>query len=370
VNPQPHLITRHTRWIALLLSTVVGIFAVEFGLRQVYATLPSIAALQGSDFRLERLVDLAEDPDLSLCHEVRTFLSHRSRWISPGAASGVHFAALEHVSMDGDGAVRFVGSRGGNTARRVWIAGDSLAYGLGVRPEESFGVRLAGQVTLQTGGQVELRNLSVPGAGYCTVVQRVATALKTHPPDVVLLVLSADDLEERLMLQVNGKLVAPPDLASGRLTRWMVNRSWFANLLWFRVSALSELSQGERRRFVGSATKDSFRSAVSGLNERIAAGGGRLVVAIVEPPGMPLCRGALAQDRCGWLKDDMATMAGLLSEAGIEHSTIAGIWSGRLDDIVPREHALARQGVLAMHPSAAGHQTIADAIWPVLKSAL
>ena len=62
---------------ALLVSTVLGVLAVEWGLRWVYPYLPSISALKGADFRLERRVDLAEDPDLSLCHEVRTFLSHR-----------------------------------------------------------------------------------------------------------------------------------------------------------------------------------------------------------------------------------------------------------------------------------------------------
>ncbi|MAY79943.1 MAG: hypothetical protein CL930_04070 [Deltaproteobacteria bacterium] len=354
----------------MLISTVVGIYAVEFGLRQVYPTLPSISALQGSDFRLERLVDLAEDPDLSLCHEVRTFLSHRSRWISPGAASGVHFSALQNVSMDTEGIVQSFGSLGNNDARRLWLAGDSLAYGLGVNPEESFGTHLAGRVTRHTGGQVQLRNLAVPGAGYCTVVQRVAAVLKHHSPDVVLLVLSADDLEERLMLQVDGKLVAPPDLATNRMVRWMVNRSWFANLLWFRLAALSELAKGERSRFVGAATKEGFRTAMTVLNRRVTSMGGRLAVAIVEPPGMPLCRGALAQERCGWLQEDISTMSTLLTEAGIQHQKIEGIWSGSLSDIVPREHSMVKQGSLAMHPSAAGHKTIADSIWPVLEQAL
>ena len=370
MNQLSNFMVRNARWLAMLVSTVVGVYAVEFGLRQVYPTLPSIAALQGSDFRLEQLVDLADDPDLDLCHEVRTFLSHRSRWLSPGAASGVHFAALQHVSMDGDGVVRSFGSQGANHPRQLWLAGDSLAYGLGVNPEESFGSHLAGRVTRHTGGQVQLRNLAVPGAGYCTVVQRVAAALQQHDPDVVLLVLSADDLEERLMLQVNGQLVAPPDLATNRVVRWMVNRSWFANLLWFRLAALSELANGERSRFVGAATKDGFQTAMKVLNQRVSSRGGRLAVAIVEPPGMPLCRGALSKSRCGWLYEDISTMSALLTEVGIQHQKIEGIWSGSLSDIVPKEHALAKQGMLAMHPSATGHQIIAEALWPVVEQSL
>ena len=62
-----------TRILAFAVSTTLGVLAVEWGLRFVYPYLPSVSALHGSDFRLERLVDLAEDPDLSVCHEVRTF---------------------------------------------------------------------------------------------------------------------------------------------------------------------------------------------------------------------------------------------------------------------------------------------------------
>ena len=359
---------RRKQLVALVVSTVVGVIAVEWGLRWVYPYLPSISALQGSDFRLERLVDLAEDPDLTVCHEVRTFLSHRSRWVGPGAASGVHFAELGSVSTSGDGTVSRFGS--GTVDKHFWIAGDSLAYGLGVEAYQTMGAELSRSMTAQTGGAVDLRNLAVPGAGYCTVAQRVAGALGNNAPDVVLLVLSADDLEERLMLSVNGQLVAPPDLASGRLTRWLVNRSWFANLLWFRATAWIESQSKSEKRFVGQDTRDGFRHAMATLKERIETRGGTLVAAVVEPPGMPLCSGSLMQERCDWLKDDMKTMGELLGEAGVTHTTVSGIWSQSLEHIVPREHGIASKGMLAMHPSAEGHQRIASFIWPFLEKAM
>ena len=357
----------HTKLLALIASTALGVIAVEWGLRWVYPYLPSISALQGSDFRLERLVDLAEDPDLSLCHEVRTFLSHRSRWVGPGAASGVHFAELSSVDTSGDGSVRRFGSGGGG--RTLWIAGDSLAYGLGVEANETLGAHLSQSITRQTGGGVETRQLAVPGAGYCTVVQRVAGAMVRHTPDIVLLVLSADDLEERLMLSVRGQLVAPPDLASGRVTRYLVQRSWFANLLWFRVTAWRESNQ-EDQRFVGAETQDAFRTAMAELNRRVSDAGGRLVVSIVEPPGMPHCSGSLMQERCEWLKSDMGTMSRLLSEARVTHQTVEGIWGAGFDSIVPREREIARRGMLAMHPSAEGHAKLAEEIWPFLASSM
>lgn len=354
--------------LALLVSTVLGVAAVEWGLRFVYPYLPSISALKGSDFRLERLVDLAEDPDLSLCHEVRTFLSHRSRWVGPGAASGVHFAELGAVDTSGDGQVVRYGS--GPADRRLWIAGDSLAYGLGVLENKTLGAELSRAMTRTTGGAVDLRNLAVPGAGYCTVAQRVAGAVLRNTPDVVLVVLSADDLEERLMLSVNGQLVAPPDLANGRMTRWLVNRSWFANLLWFRVTAWKEAMDSRGKRFVGSDTKSGFRDAMSGLKRRIEARGGVMVAAIVEPPGMPLCSGSLMQERCGWLRDDMETMSALLDQADVTHVMASGLWTGSLEHIVERERGVARQGMLAMHPSELGHERIAEAIWPMVEGAM
>jgi len=359
---------RRAQVLALVASTVLGSLAVEWGLRGVYPYLPSVSALHGSDFRLERLVDLAEDPDLSVCHEVRTFLSHRSRWVGPGAASGVHFAELGAVSTSGDGDVKRFGS--GDGGRGFWIAGDSLAYGLGVDPDKSVGATLSRAMTRETGGAVNLRNLSVPGAGYCTVAQRVAGAVKRNGPDVVLIVLSADDLEERLMLSVNGKLVAPPDLASNRLVRWAVNRSWFANLLWFRVTALMESVQSRGKRFVGQDTRDGFRHAMSTLKSRIEARGGTMAAVIVEPPGMPLCSGSLTQERCDWLKEDMEIMSDLLVEAKVEHRTVSGIWSRSLSNIIEREHGIAQQGMLAMHPSAEGHERLATFIWPFLKDVM
>jgi len=356
------------RILALLASTALGVLGVEWGLRFVYPYLPSVSALHGSDFRLERLVDLAEDPDLSVCHEVRTFLSHRSRWVGPGAASGVHFAELGAVDTSGDGKVVRFGS--GNADRSLWIAGDSLAYGLGVAADKSMGASLSRSMTAQTGGGVNLRNLSVPGAGYCTVAQRVAGALERNQPDLVLVVLSADDLEERLMLSVNGQLVAPPDLASGRLTRWMVNRSWFANLLWFRLTAWMEAMSQKGKRFVGQDTQDGFRHAMSTLQSRIESRGGKMVAVIVEPPGMPLCSGSLMQERCDWLKEDMSTMSELLTEAQVNHRVVSGLWSHSMKNIIQREHGIAKQGMLAMHPSAEGHERIATFIWPFIKEVM
>jgi len=368
IMAQAPKIKAHFRWLALVVSTLVGLVCVELGLRNVYRTLPSINALNGSEFRLEWLVDLSEDPDSSLCHEVRSFLSHRSRWTGPGTGVEVHFSQLHSVDMVGEGAVTKFGS--GETGRTLWIGGDSLAYGLGVEAHQTLGAHLSRSMASKTGGAVYLRNLAVPGAGFCTVAQRLAGALQRQMPDLVMVVLSADDLEERLMLSVNGKLVAPPDLAESSVARWSVKRSWLANLAWFRWVSWSEAVGSKERRFIGSDTQEGFRDAMADLKKRIEGRGGRMVAAIVEPPGMPLCRGPTQQERCGWLQSDMQTMSALLTEAGVQHKVVSGIWSGNLQDIVSREHAIAKRGILAMHPSAEGHERVGEALWPLLAGAM
>jgi lysophospholipase L1-like esterase len=367
MSTSPKSVRTSTRLGILLVSTLVGLIAVEWGLRHVYRSLPSINGLRGSEFRLEWLVDHAEDPDLSVCHEIRSFLSHRSRWTGPGTGVNVHFNQLHGVSTKGDGTVVKYGS--GEVGRTVWVAGDSLAYGLGVEAHQTFGAHLGRSVARQTGGAAYIRNLSVPGAGYCTVAQRVVGALKSQSPDVVMLALSADDLEDRLMLSVNNQLIAPPDLAESRVGRWLVKRSWLANLAWFRWLSYAQ-SSSDSNRFIGRDTQEGFRRAMGVLKERIEDRGGRLVVAIVEPPGMPMCSGALNVERCGWLREDMATMSALLDQAHVPHTVVSGLWSGRMEDIVREEREIAARGVLAMHPSAEGHERIGQALWPLLAEAM
>ena len=95
-----------------------------------------------------------------------------------------------------------------------------------------------------------------------------------------------------------------------------------------------------------------------------------MMAVIVEPPGMPLCSGSLMQERCEWLKADMNTMSTLLSEANVRHTVVRDIWSPSLAHIIAREHRIAQQGMLAMHPSTEGHERIATFIWPFIQDVM
>jgi hypothetical protein len=131
-----------------------------------------------------------------------------------------------------------------------------------------------------------------------------------------------------------------------------------------------ESVQAKGKRFVGQDTRVGFRHAMATLKSRIERRGGTMVAVIVEPPGMPLCSGPLMQDRCEWLKQDMERMSDLLGEANVEHRTVSGLWSRSLSNIIAREHGIAQQGMLAMHPSAEGHERVATFIWPFIKEVM
>ena len=63
-------------------------------------------------------------------------------------------------------------------------------------------------------------------------------------------------------------------------------------------------------------------------------------------------------------------MSLLLTEADVRHMVIRDVWSQSLNNIIAREHGIAQQGMLAMHPSAEGHERIASFIWPFIKEVM
>lgn len=397
-------------------SVLLGTVLVEGGLRLGYPDMPSLAGLVGSDFRLEQLVASSGGGGEELCHEVGSFLVHRTRWGPQGGGaldeppppprghrpgpSGPRSrdgepnppsppgpmlpppgdlpqggAEMEHVEFATvtPGAAplpdRVFGEGAAGPERELWVAGDSLAYGLGVGEEESFAPLLADKIASEAGGPVVLRNLSVPGAGYCTALRRVANTVDAATPDLVLVALSADDLEERSMLLIDGRLVAPPELASNAVVRWLASHSYFANLFWFRVASLQTLATAQTTRFVGEETQANFGQAVRTLVDEVEAVGGTPVVALVEPPGLAHCEEPLV-DRCRWLTDDLQLMAEVLDAAGVPYVDLRGRWTGHVEDIVDTERQVVAEGGIAMHPSPSGHAKLATWLWPGVSDAL
>lgn len=355
------MVTRRARIAAALGASALGIGLVEAALRLTWPALPSVAGLEGSDYRLEELV-ASEAGGTALCHEVTSFLSHRSRWgpqHAPGTRPpGPNKPPPGGPPLPGATVAATEMTFGEGTARSLWLVGDSVTFGLGVEAKDTFGATLARRLA-ETGAAVAYRNLGVPGAGYCTALRRLDTELSAAKPGDVVIVLYADDLEERSMLVVQGRLVAPPDLAENAVVRWLASRSYLANLAWYRAMS----ARGEEGRFLSEATLAEFRAAVVAIRDRVSSVGGDVRFVLLPAPSEQSCPPDKPDARCRWLADDLSRMADVLRAEDIDPIDLRGTWPPGVAHIVTHEHQSMRDGGVAMHPNEAGHALVAEAIW-------
>ncbi len=333
-----------------------------------------MAALEGSDYRLERLADeVVQRAGDGPCHEVRSFLSHRSRWsrlASPGApppGAPMPGAPMPGAPMPGAGEeapeLEF-GS--GARHRSVWLLGDSVTYGLGVEATETFGASLSGRLADHFGAALTSLNLGIPGAGYCATARRLAAELATQEPDIVIVSFFADDLEEHSMLTVQGRLVAPPDLESNAAIRWFVERSYLANLAWYRAIATPLIQHPADGRFISPVALEEFRTAASAMQASVTHAGGSPIFLLIPTPGEALCTTPVPDARCHQLEGDLELMAQQLQAANIPFLDLRGAWPTGTAHILANDLRAIAEGGIAMHPNAMGHRLLADAIWVML----
>lgn len=326
VSSSGHPGARLRRRLALsLLGLCAGLALAEGALRLRYDGLPSLAGVEGSRYAVHD----------GLAYDCATDLTPRDRG---GLVAGA-----------------------GAPGRTMWVLGDSVANGQGVRFEETYGALLAARLAAAEGRAVQVVNMALPGAGACGVLARLEQALGQGAPDLVLLGLFTDDLEARAMVAVEGAPVAFPDRVQQPLGRALVSRSYLANLAWF-AGLLGRADRQER--FVDSETRASLGPRVAGLVRQVEAAGGRAVVSLVAPVGTPRCAQP-PTGRCAWMAEDGALMARLLADAGVEVADLRGLWPDDPGLLLPQE----RPAELPIHPSAAGHRLLAEALWPHVEAA-
>lgn len=359
----------------LVAASSAGAAMAEAALRWHYPTLPSVAGLEGSDFRLETLVDAADDGG-DLCRESATFLSHRSRWggpaAGPGGTEGIGpppgpmrppLAGPDGPPLPGAPPPPRERRAGVGPARHsLWFVGDSVTYGLGVGPAETFGALLTEKFAGELGAPVTSENLGVPGAGFCGALRRLATALATKQPDRVFITFYADDLEEATALTVQGRLVMPPELARSAGARWLVGRSYLANAVWYAFRR-SEVPSNPNGRRLNEGAVAEFQAAATTMRDRVVAAGGSTTFVLLPAPSERSCTTSDPGARCRFLADDLAAMAGALTEAGILFIDLRGSWPEGVQHIRADERRAIEGGGVAMHPNAEGHRLLADAIW-------
>ena len=324
------------RWLLALVSVLVGLLLVEGSLRLLYLDLPSLDALRRSPYKTKR------------------FLVHGRQTLDPDLSCSGFVVPREERS-------RVVGK--GSTDLALWAIGDSLTWGMGVEAEESYPYLLAGELSAALGEKVRLRNLAMPGAGFCQIVRQLNTGLQNGTPDIVMMGLFADDLEHRAWLAFEGETIGLPDQIENLSLRWWARRSYAVNLAWFATAPRT----AGTRRLIDPPGQASFIRNMRRVERDIAAGGGRLVVAVLPPAGLGRCDpAALIRTRCGWMRQDMHLIARLLDEAGIDYVDLREIWDDAPDVTLPTEqHANP-----PIHPNAEGHALISAAIWAKVAPAL
>ncbi len=364
------------------IAALVASIALEGALRLAYSALPSVAGLEQTDYRLETLVDAAEGGDEEVCRDARTFLSHRSRWgpevrgPHPGAPlPGPPKPGPPKPGPSGRGAPPKPGEpltatevqAGGGIARRsLWLVGDSVTYGLGVAAADTFGAGLARRLAEHFGEAVVARNLGVPGGGFCASVRRLATEQAAHRPDLVLIVFFADDLEEHSLLTVQGHLIAPPDVARSAPVRWLITRSYLANLAWYRAVGASLFGPRTDGRFVSPDAVADFEAAARVMRDRVQEAGGIAIFTLLPTPSEANCTTPDPASRCRWLANDVERMGTGLRAAGIPFLDLRGVWPLGAAHVVADEQTVVAEGGVAMHPNEVGHGLLANAIWTAL----
>ncbi|MCB9778932.1 MAG: SGNH/GDSL hydrolase family protein [Alphaproteobacteria bacterium] len=246
----------------------------------------------------------------------------------------------------------------------LWVAGDSVTHGSGVQTRNTWWARLAD--ALDGVGTVGIYDLSVPGAGTCSIRLQVLEGLEQAPrPDLVLVGVFADDLLAHAVLSVRGRQVLLPSAAP----RWLqgpVTHSYLVNLVWFtldrrRVSALA--------RGMSSNGEALFRRTVTDVEEWGRTQQVPIAWVLIAPAGLERCPAVSPPAHgCSWLREDQALMASILAEAGADVIDLRPPAAGPFEPL-PYDLELVEQGRsdVALHMSAAGNAELAAALAPQVR---
>ena len=256
--------------LLLSLGTVVLLLGLgECALRRIYSTLPSLAPLKDDTLQVERYVPPGWEqarppaPDPDGCHE-----SHPNRDLARPPAW--------QKEVEGDG-----------EPLRIWALGDSITFGMGVEPEETFAMHLAEKAAAMTGRPVVLSNFGISGANYCTLLRESHRELAFRtPPELLLWNLFADDLQLRSVILTQGALLGFPERIASSWLRPLATHSYLVNLVWVTTRARAG---SPPPRFVNMAGQAQFQKAAREFRDHLAQMEITLVTSLISPSGMPLC---------------------------------------------------------------------------------
>lgn len=326
-----------------LLGLVLALLVTEVLLRRHYYRLPSLMGLGGEDYKMYQydLAALADrgGPLESLYCPGRTALMTRSpapRVLQPGAS---------HLAM----------------------VGDSVVAGHGAPAGKGVAALLEGKLRQRQGQAVALDAVGLPGAGICEIVITARRKLKAGA-DALVVVLFADDLEDRMAMRTRAGLIAFPQRISSAPLRYLASHSYVANLVWL---VAADHAPRKLDRPVDEATRELFTELIAGLIQRARQHKKPLLLVLLGAAGQPFCPAdALATSRCQWMKRDLNTMAALLDQRGFVYLDLRKVWDGHPPRFAAREQKSFAISGMAVHPNGKGHELLMEKILPAVEKIL
>ena len=330
-------------------TVIVALLALaELGVRHHFSTLPSLAALERAEpFEgTGHHIVVPDGPDPEGC--------------LPGPAT------------DQSAELRFAWKRRLGPSEgeplRFYVVGDSQVFAPGVPPEASFAFGLAETLQLSTERPVELVNLGFQAAGFCDYLQELHLHLDRAPlPDVVLLNVFADDLEQRALVLVEGEVAIDPSWVAFPGVPFLLRQSWLLNWSWWQAARIAVQRSKDApykapTRWVEPAAQENFKRAWRTLSARSEQDGFATVVSLLAPSGASLCPDNPTEDsECGWMKADAELMAQMLFEASVVFTDLRSLSEEPVLAVLPSELASYRQtGALPVHLDALGHSRVVE----------
>ncbi len=149
-------------------------------------------------------------------------------------------------------------------ALRIAVVGDSVAFGQGVREDQTLAVQIKKKLGARQDRGVEVTNLAVPAYNTCQEYWRFKDRGLSLKPQVVVLVYVSNDTDPPT-LQVIGDRVISPDVKTGVVGDAMASlrkRSYAYNLAWTRWQLVK----------AGGSHLDDYRLALEKSFDESSAG--------------------------------------------------------------------------------------------------
>jgi len=251
---------------------------------------------------------------------------------------------------------------------KVLVVGDSVTMGHGVKPSETWPVRLGERLAAARSRPVEIVNAGVNASGYCGAFRMIHHHLAHEHFDHVVVGLFADDLEQRAVILDAGVVRANPELVGG-VVGWLGTHSYAFNWIWLQILHVAVEMATEKGTAVPAYVVPSGRSVPSDTLDNVLEAIQRVsaespLFILNGPAGQGFCDGFKPDTECDWMAKDLDLMADLLTQSGVD-------WVDNRTLFVDDPHGLTlgleqawfkRDGRLPVHPSPEGHERIANSI--------